>query len=98
MMWSWENVRRISVAVYSGRYAQPGHVAMLKGCIFHWQIFRGGFNAEKYVDDEKLLFSAEHERLKFIILEWEWRKTKNNIIVFLFLIFEIDIENTRTKI
>jgi len=31
---------------------------------FPLQIFRGGFNAEKYVDDKKLLFSAEHKRLK----------------------------------
>lgn len=31
--------------------------------------FRGGFNAEKYVDGDKFLFSAKHERLKFTILE-----------------------------
>lgn len=54
---------------------------MLKAYIFHWQIFRDGFNTEKYVDDEKFLCFAEYEHLKFKILEMMTNdEAKRNII------------------
>lgn len=70
---------------------------MLKGCIFHWQIFRGGFNAEKYADDEKFLSSAERERHEVHnsrMMMNDENDTRRKIISSLFFVFEIYIENT----
>lgn len=64
---------------------------MLKACIFHWQIFRGDFNAREIKAMKKNFYFPSNTNVSKFSSDERWHEMKDNIIVSLFLALRLKL-------